>query len=53
MPARDSVGNWMNGIVAKRLLSRMKKNSVKRYGTNRMKSWLPMMSRPMELRTKP
>ena len=36
-----------------KLLSRMKKKSVKRYGTNRMKSWLPMMSRPIELRTKP
>ena len=30
MPERENVGNWMNGIVAKKLLSRMKKNSVKR-----------------------
>ena len=30
MPAREKVGNWMNGIVAKRLLSRTKKNSAAR-----------------------
>ena len=31
----------------------MKKKTVTRYGTKRWKSRLPMMSRPMELRTKP
>ena len=30
MPERENVGNWMNGIVANRLLSRMKKKSVTR-----------------------
>ena len=30
MPERENVGNWKNGIVAKRLLTRMKKNSVNR-----------------------
>ena len=30
MPERENVGNWMNGMVAKRLLTRMKKKSVKR-----------------------
>ena len=39
----------MNGMIAKRLLTRMKKNNVTRYGTNLMKSWLPMMSRAMRV----
>ena len=30
MPERLIVGNWMNGIVANRLLTRMKKKSVNR-----------------------
>src|SRR3954451_1193172 len=53
MPARENVGNWMNGIDPKKLLTRMKKNNANRYGTYLMKSALPMMSRPTELRTKP
>lgn len=53
MPEREKVGNCRNGMVAKRLLTRMKKNSAKRYGTYRAKSREPMISRPIELRTKP
>ena len=30
MPERENVGNWSSGIEAKKLFSRMKKNSVKR-----------------------
>ena len=32
MPERENVGNWMNGIVANRLLTRMKKNSANEVG---------------------
>ena len=30
MEAREKVGNWMSGMEAKTLLTRMKKNSVTR-----------------------
>ena len=46
MPAREKVGNSKPGTVANRLLISTKKNSANRNGTNRMKSLLPMMSRP-------
>src|SRR3712207_1498750 len=52
-PMRENVGNCSPGMLAKRLLSRMKKNNENSSGTKRMKSWLPMTSRPKVLRTKP
>ena len=53
MPERENVGNWMNGIEPKRLLTRMKKKSVKRYGTKRMKSLAADDVAAEALRTKP
>ena len=31
---RDMVGNWITGMIPKMLFTRMKTNSVVRYGTN-------------------
>ena len=47
------VGNWISGMMPKRLFSSTIVNTVKSSGMNRLKFSAPITSRPRVLRTKP
>ena len=50
---RPVLGYWMKGMMPATLLNRISVKQVSSSGRKRRKSFEPMMSRPIVLRTKP